>query len=44
MIPIGIGFAMSSYETAFSAAVKIDEKGRAGISVLSRSMAVWRLA
>ena len=25
MVPIGLGFAMSSYETAFSAAVQIDE-------------------
>ena len=36
MIPIGIGFAMSSYETAFSAAVKIDEKqSRRNISFIT---------
>ena len=36
MVPIGIGFAMSSYETAFSAAVKIDEKrSRRNISFIT---------
>ena len=36
MLPIGIGFAMSSYETAFSAAVQIDEtKSRRHISFIT---------
>jgi MFS family permease len=36
MVPIGIGFAMSSYETAFSAAVQIDEtKSRRHISFIT---------
>ena len=36
MVPIGLGFAMSSYETAFSAAVQIDEaKSRKHISFIT---------
>ena len=36
MVPVGIGFAMSSYETAFSAAVKIDEtRARRNISYIT---------
>ena len=36
MVPIGLGFAMSSYETAFSAAVQMDEgKSRRFISFIS---------
>ena len=36
MIPIGLGFAMSSYETAFSAAVQMDEaKSRKHISIIT---------
>ena len=36
MVPIGLGFAMSSYETAFSAAVQIDEtKSRRHISFIT---------
>ena len=36
MLPIGIGFAMSCYETAFSAAVQIDEtKSRRHISFIT---------
>jgi MFS family permease len=36
MVPIGLGFAMSSYETAFSAAVQIDEaKSRKNISFIT---------
>ena len=36
MVPIGLGFAMSSYETAFSAAVQMDEaKSRKHISFIT---------
>ena len=36
MVPIGLGFAMSSYETAFSAAVQLDEaKSRKHISFIT---------
>ena len=36
MVPIGLGFAMSSYETAFSAAVQMDEvKSRKYISFIT---------
>ena len=36
MLPIGVGFAMSSYETAFSAAVQMDEaKARRHISYIT---------
>ena len=36
MLPIGIGFVMSSYETAFSAAVQIDEsRARRNISYIT---------
>jgi len=36
MVPIGLGFAMSSYETAFSAAVQLDEaKSRKHISFVT---------
>ncbi len=36
MVPVGVGFAMSSYETAFSAAVKIDEsQSRRNISYIT---------
>ena len=36
MVPIGLGFAMSSYETAFSAAVQMDEaKSRKHISFVT---------
>ena len=36
MVPIGLGFAMSSYETAFSAAVQLDEaKSRKNISFIT---------
>ena len=36
MIPVGLGFAMSSYEVAFSAAVQMDEpKARRNISMIT---------
>ena len=47
MLPIGIGFAMASYETAFSAAVQIDEdNARKNISFITfyggiASSVVW---
>ena len=44
MAPIGLGFAMSSYETAFSAAVQMDEaNSRKHISFLLHFMAALRV-